>query len=453
MNLRGRHQLVAVSAVALSLISIAALDPVVTLRALVLSGVIAAIGAALIAALVASRPAKSVDEMTDAARALSRGDLSARAPLSAPGELGELSGALGRLSDHLASRIGALKHEQALLSSLVEALDEGVVTLDARRQVTRLNSAARAILGITRPTPFPADTLPRSRELLQALESAASGHSTDPVECIIGSRTVSLVARPLPLGDGLVLAIFDLTRVRQLETVRRDFVANVSHELRTPLTVITGFVETLSEDDVPPGLRKQFMQTIRMHTERMRQMVDDLLDLSRLESGKWTPQPTVFPLRGVAEEVAATYRPAAEARGLSLDIEIADDLRLGADRTAVRQVLSNLVDNAIRHTDGGSVAMYGSSDTLHVRFGVRDTGRGITAAHLPRIFERFYRVDPDRSRDSGGTGLGLAIVKHLAEAHGGSVHAESLPGEGTTIEVAMPHPRTERERSVTPSLP
>lgn len=439
MNLRTRHQLVAVAAVAFSLVAILALDEGATLGRLLLPGVIAALGALLVSTLVSAGPRVSVKEMTDTARALSSGDLSVRAPLSAPGELAELSRALGRLSDHLASRLGALKHEQALLSSLVEALDEGVVTLDARRSVRRINSAARTILGITRATPFPGDTLPRSRELLQAIDSAVKGHSTEPVECTIGPRTVSLVARPLPLGDGIVLAMFDLTRIRRLEAVRRDFVANVSHELRTPLTVITGFAETLSEDDLPPDLRKKFIDTIRMHTERMRQMVEDLLDLSRLESGTWTPQLTTLALRGVAEEVAATHRAAAEARGLSLEIEISDDLRVEADRTAIRQILSNLVDNAIRHTDAGSVTMFGATDMRGARFGVRDTGRGISAVHLPRIFERFYRVDPGRARESGGTGLGLAIVKHLTDAHGGTVRAESGQGKGTTIEVALPH--------------
>lgn len=441
MKLRARHQLVAVASVAIALISILAFDESVQLRDLLFPALVAVVAAIALATFLSAKPKASIEEMTEAARFLSHGDLSVGSPLSAPGELGELSAALGRLADHLASRIGTLKHEQALLASLVDALDEGVATLDARREITRINSAARAILGISNPAPFSSDLLPRSPELRRAIDAAARGQAVDPIECVIGSRTVSLTARPLPLGDGIVLAMFDLTRTKQLEAVRRDFVANVSHELRTPLTVITGFAETLADEDVPPEMRRHFVDTIRLHAERMRQMVDDLLDLSRLESGKWTPQPTVFTLRQVADEVVAIHKPAAETRGLSLGVEDPSALELRADRTGVRQILSNLVDNAIRHTDKGSVTIFAEPASDGARFGVRDTGRGIPPAHLSRIFERFYRADPGRARESGGTGLGLAIVKHLVEAHGGGVAAQSEMGRGTTITVSFPAPR------------
>ena len=446
MTLRARHQLVAVAAVALALALILLIDQRISASELIVPGITAGAIALIVSTIVSARPSASIAEMAETARALSHGDLSVRAPLTAPGELAELGIALGRLSDHLSSRIGALKHEQALLSSLVEALDEGIVTLDARRQVTRINSAGRTILGMTHATPFPADLLPRLPELQGAVDDASKGHSTDPVECRIGARSVSLVARPLPLGNGIVVALFDLTRLKQLEEVRRDFVANVSHELRTPLTVITGFVETLAEDDVSPEMRKQFIDTIRMHAHRMQQMVEDLLDLSRLESGRWSPQRTSFALREVASEIASSHEPSARGRGLSLEIDIADHVTIEADRTAVRQIMANLVDNAIRHTESGSVTMFAERAHEEVRFGVRDTGIGISPVHLGRIFERFYRVDSGRARKRGGTGLGLAIVKHLAEAHGGTVSADSAPGEGTIVTVSIQSP-------VTPSLP
>ncbi len=446
MTLRARHQLVAVAAVALALALILFIDERITARELVLPGIVAAAIALIISTIVSARPSASIADMTETARALAHGDLSVRAPLTAPGELAELGIALGRLSDHLSSRIGALKHEQALLSSMVEALDEGILTLDARRQVTRINSAGRAILAITHPTPFPADLLPRLPELQAAIDGASKGHGSEPVECRIGTRSVSLVARPLPLGNGIVVAVFDLTQMKQLQAVRRDFVANVSHELRTPLTVITGFAETLAEDDVPPEMRKQFIDTIRMHAQRMQQMVEDLLDLSRLESGRWSPQRTLFALRDVADEVVLTHEPSAAGRGLSLAIDIPDHLTIEADRTAARQIMANLVDNAIRHTERGVVTMFAEQAGDAIWFGVRDTGIGIPAPHLSRIFERFYRVDAGRARDRGGTGLGLAIVKHLVEAHGGTVSAASEAGKGTIVTVSMPS-------SVTPSLP
>jgi len=282
------------------------------------------------------------------------------------------------------------------------------------------------------------DSLPRVGELQFAVGDAFKGVSTLPIEAVIGSRIVSLTARPLAMG-GVVIALFDLTLTRKLENVRRDFVANVSHELRTPLTVIAGFAETLSEDDPPLETRQQFATTIHSHAERMRKIVDDLLDLSRLESGRWTPVLDDVNAISVAEEVASLFRPAAEAKGLSIEVEAdSTPIRLNVDRTALGQVISNLVDNAVRHTDRGSITISLNKEPRGVRIRVRDTGRGIGPDHINRIFERFYRVDAGRSRESGGTGLGLSIVKHLVDAHGGTVEAVSVPGQGTTMSVFFP---------------
>ncbi len=225
----------------------------------------------------------------------------------------------------------------------------------------------------------------------------------------------------------------------QLETVRRDFVANVSHELRTPLTIAGGFAETLVADDVPPAERRQFAERILGTTRRMQRIVEDLLDLSRIESGGWVPNPEPIALASLAGEVIASARDAADRKGLTLSFDAgAHATAVNADPTALRQVLGNLVDNAIRHTARGSVTIFTRRYDREIAIGVRDTGTGIPAEHLPRIFERFYRVDPARSRAEGGTGLGLAIVKHLVEAHGGRVTAHSVPGTGTTILARFP---------------
>jgi len=225
---------------------------------------------------------------------------------------------------------------------------------------------------------------------------------------VITGRTLNITARPLAEG-GAVLALFDLTRVRRLEAVRRDFVANVSHELRTPLTIVGGFAETLAGEDVPREMRQQFVARILSNTQRMQRIVDDLLDLSRIESGGWVPNPRPIPVHGVAAEVYGSTKEAADAKGLRLTSEIAEDAReVHADPTALRQVLGNLVDNAVRHTSTGEVILFSRRHHRGVEVGVRDTGTGIPVEHLPRIFERFYRVDPGRSREEGGTGLGLA---------------------------------------------
>ena len=228
-------------------------------------------------------------------------------------------------------------------------------------------------------------------------------------------------------------------QIEGLEKMRRDFVANVSHELRTPLTILGGFAETLVDDDPPPAVRKEFAGMILSNARRMQRIVDELLDLSRIESGGWVPKPVLVDLRAAVGDVSDANVPAAAKKNIVLETQIDDDAsEVYADRAAIRQILSNLVENAIRHTAAGRVTIFTKREPDGVLIGVRDTGEGIAPEHLPRIFERFYRADTGRSREQGGTGLGLAIVRHMAESHGGSVRAESVIGEGTTIAAIFP---------------
>ena len=403
------------------------------------SGLIALVIALALAALFARQITMPVTELRDVTTAIASGDLSRRPSISAPGEVGELAGAVQRMAEQLDTRLRALEMEDQLLGAIVESLNEGVLAVDAQRRVVRLNRAARHLLDLHGvDTPFSIDLLPRHRSLHDALSGALSGESVDRVEWQAGARTLSLTARPLGVG-GAVLALFDLTSMRRLETVRRDFVANVSHELKTPLTAIRGFAETLGAEVLEPH-QAQFADTIRSNAERMQRLVDDLLDLSRIESGGWAPAPTTVDLRSAAAEASAPYKTDAERRGVSIEIAVdSSATTLRADPVALRQALSNLIENAVRYTPaGGKVTVFSRNGSREVIVGVRDTGSGIAAEHLPRIFERFYRVDPARSRAAGGTGLGLAIVKHLVEAHGGSVKAESQPGRGTTVSMSFP---------------
>jgi signal transduction histidine kinase len=408
-------------------------------RDMIVAVLFALAGALVIALLVSRSVSRPVIELRDVAQALARGDLARRPVLRAPGEVGELATALRELAEQLQSRLRALAADESLLRQLTDALNEGVIAVDASRQVVRINDTARTLLGVKDALPFPVDHLPREVALREAIEDAFDGEVTETVEFVIARHTLSATARPL--GDGgAVVALFDLTRLRRLEAVRRDFVANVSHELRTPLTVIGGFAETLAAEDVPYDARRQFTERILGNARRMQRIVDDLLDLSRIESGGWVPNPERVELETIAADVIASSRDAAQAKGISLGTEIAtDSTHAFADATALRQVLGNLVDNAVRHTPTGGVVIFSQAHDRGVIVGVRDTGIGISAEHLPRIFERFYRVDPGRSREQGGTGLGLAIVKHLVEAHGGRVNAESTVGRGTTITARFPH--------------
>ncbi|MCC6931344.1 MAG: HAMP domain-containing protein [Gemmatimonadaceae bacterium] len=400
--------------------------------------IVATLVALLLAVLFARSVTRPILELRDDAQAIAGGDLARRPSLVAPGEVGELASAFHRLAEQLSARVAALEADDALLRALTEALNEGIVALDGRQQVQHMNAGARRLLGARDPLPFPADRLPRDRVLREALAAAFAGFATDAIETTLNDRAVTLTARALD-GGGAVLALLDVTTIRRLEKVRRDFVANVSHELRTPLTVVNGFAETLQDPSLTPEDRTRFSATILSNTNRMQRIVDDLLDLSRIESGGWRPAPDDVDIRAVAQETFAGARAIADRKRVALQSEIGDDLHVvHADPTALRQVLGNLVDNALRHTTAGHVTIAAIREDNGVRLTVRDTGSGIPAEHLPRIFERFYRVDAARSRQEGGTGLGLAIVKHMVEAHGGRVTAESTAGVGTSVSAWFP---------------
>lgn len=407
-------------------------------RDVLVAGLIALVGVLVLAYLFSRSVTRPVVELRDVARAIAAGDLDRRPALSAPGEIGDLAAALHRMSEQLAARLRALEADDALMAAVLESLNEGVVAIGPEGSVVRLNESARALLRIQPAPPFPADRLPQEPALRAVLREATAGRTSETREMPFDGRTLAITARPLPDG-GAVLALMDLTTRRRLETIRRDFVANVSHELKTPLTVINGFAETLLEPDIDTVQRRQFVATIQSNVVRMQRIVDDLLDLARYESGGWAPNPSSIDVRAAAGEVLALVRNAAARKHLALCTEIAaGGERAKADPTALRQILQNLVENAVRYTPAGRVTVFARPDDNGVVVGVRDTGIGIPAEHLSRIFERFYRVDPGRSREGGGTGLGLAIVKHLAEAHGGSVRATSALGAGTEIAVFFP---------------
>jgi two-component system phosphate regulon sensor histidine kinase PhoR len=246
-------------------------------------------------------------------------------------------------------------------------------------------------------------------------------------------------ARPLPSG-GAVLVIHDLTELRRLEAVRRDFVANVSHELKTPLTSISGYAETLLADTPDPETTRRFLSTILDNARRMQRLVDDLLDLARIEAGRWQPEPEPVDVQETAREMWSELAERAAARGVQFEVDIAPGAgTVVVDADALRQVLTNLLDNSLRYTArGGRIVCRSRLEDSGVAISVADNGSGIAHEHIPRIFERFYRADHSRSREEGGTGLGLAIVKHLVEAHGGRVYAESERGVGTTVTCWFP---------------
>lgn len=408
------------------------------------AGVLGAAALALlvgvIAALAAARSfARPLAEIGAAARSIARGE-APRLPRSGIPDVDAVAAALRQMHEQLAERFEQLRREQAESAALVESMIEGVIAADARGRIVSVNGAARRLLG------YPADAalppLPelfRARAARDAVTRVLGGEAVHDVPVESENRSALLNARPLR-GGGAVLVLHELTEIRRLETVRRDFVANVSHELKTPLTSIAGYAETLLGDAPDPETSRRFLATILGNAQRMQRLVDDLLDLSRIESGRWRPQAEPVNLAGAAQDAWSGLAARAAGRGVSLVVEAEPEATtVHADPQALSQILTNLFDNALRYApDGGRIVCRSVPDAGGITVSVHDDGPGIPAEHLPRVFERFYRADPARARAEGGTGLGLAIVKHLVEAHGGRVGATSERGRGTTVSCWFP---------------
>jgi signal transduction histidine kinase len=356
--------------------------------------------------------------------------------------------AVSSLAADLRGRLDRLRQERDQLAVLLEFGTEGLLQVSSAGRILHVNPAAARLIGL------PADargqsivTLVRHPELRELLLAAARGVSVQPSEVVVDDRQLFAICRSLPDGGGAVAAIIDLTAIRRLEAVRRDFVANVSHELKTPLTSIRGYTETLMADDLPDDVRRQFLDVVQKNTTRIQRIVDDLLDLSRLQSGGWSPEIQNVDAAELASDAWTSCADTARSKKIDFDVAASGRTRVAADPGGLRQVLANLYDNALRYTaNGGRIHVRIESvngdrlDAQHadwIEIQVQDTGSGIPREALPRIFERFYRVDPARSRAEGGTGLGLSIVKHLVERMDGEVSAESELGKGTTVRVRL----------------
>ena len=384
--------------------------------------------------------------LAGAARAMAAGDLAQRAHAGGRDELGEMADALNMLAGELQRRLGQLEGERAEMQALIDSMSEGVIAVDAQGKVRRANPAAREMFSLSAdPRGIAPEMVARRRGFLDTVGRALAGEAVPATDLTVDGRSLLATAQPLPAG-GAVMVFLDVSQLRRLEGVRQDFVANASHELKTPLTAIRGYSETLLDPDLPPELRQRFAETVRANADRLQRIVDDLLDLSRLESGGWRVQPEIVSLADVSRDAWGGFRDQAAARGVELELEVPGEWGWAlADPAALRQIFSNLFSNALRYTpQGGRIEVRAGPGSQPETVGVevRDSGSGIPSAHLPRVFERFYRVDAARSREEGGTGLGLAIVKHMVEAHGGRVEAESRLGQGTTIRFTLPLPET-----------
>jgi len=351
-------------------------------------------------------------------------------------ELDDLAGTFNRMSEELQTQVGTMVVERDEMQALIDCMGEAVIALGEDARVLHTNRAAIELLDFPKSVDYaPIGTLVRQPVLRSLLESAVV-RPFAAKEVTHGDRHLIVSARAVE-GGGTVVTFLDVTEIRRLEMVRRDFVANASHEMKTPLTSMRGFAETLIDDDPPEETRKEFLELIRVNAVRLQNLVDDLLDLSRLESGGWVAKVADVELGPLVWDIWADYEQKAQEEGVDFAVE--GDATVRADEQGLTQVLKNLMDNSLRYTArGGSISVRFLREGSETVVSLQDTGTGIPTSALSRIFERFFRVDPARSRADGGTGLGLAIVRHLVQAMGGEVWAESELGKGTTIFFTVP---------------
>ena len=424
-----------------------------SLRAVMLTGGAIALLVALgIGLFVAGRVTRPVVEMQDVARQMSEGNFDVRASVRSPDEIGTLGRSLNVMAGRLREKIGDLEEEQAKATAVLDAMVEGVIATDGHDHIILINERARALFGLgkARAERRPLLEVIRNVDLHDVLgESRIAPVGTvvsreiklaEPLERVLQVHAVPL--RFTGEARGVVMVLHDITELRRLEQVRTEFVANVSHELRTPLTAIHGYLETLLDGalEEPENARK-FLEIVFRHTERLGRLTDDLTDLSNIELGRISLrlEPTV--VSDVADSVLAIIAPRAVAGQVSVEAKLPAGLpEVVVDRDRLAQILINLVDNAVKYTPKGGHVRVEARVAEHgmVEVTVRDTGVGIPRADLPRLTERFYRVDKARSRDLGGTGLGLAIVKHLVLAHGGELDIDSELWKGTTVRFTLP---------------
>ncbi len=390
-----------------------------------------------------------VREMALTAREIARGDFGRQAAVPDDDELGDLSRALNRMSIEVRNRIDQITRDGERLRGILAGMVEGVLVLDHAGRILLANEALDKMFGLPPGAAVGASCTEviRHHELNEFLHTVFSGRDEARIEITthappVRAYTVQASVLRSPAGEatGVVLVFHDITELKRLETVRKDFVANVSHELKTPLTAVKGFIEALidgAKDDPEQSVR--FLDILRRQADHLDAIVSDLLRLSAIESGKIAPVLVDVALAAAVERIASAEAPEITKRGHRLIVEIPGDLTVRADPRLLEQVVQNLLDNAVKYTpDGGEIAVRAEAGEGRIILSVRDTGIGIPDKDQARIFERFYRVDRARSRELGGTGLGLSIVKHIADAHGWTVSVESVPGRGSTFAVRIP---------------
>jgi two-component system, OmpR family, phosphate regulon sensor histidine kinase PhoR len=431
-----------------------------SLRRLVWLGSACALGLAfMVSSGLARRMSATVGELIAAARRMSDGDLSVRTRMPGRDEFAELGQSLDRLAGTMSRTLAELRSELDLHGRILDAMSEGVVVLDQEGRIVLLNPALRAmlLLGGDAVGKLLIETVRHAdlHNLVVDARESPDDFANLPVEIDLPGlkpRRVLVQAAPLSGDDhGMLFVFVDVTELRRLESLRRDFVANASHELRTPIAAVRSATETLRHGAIDdPNAAIRFLDIIERNAQRLQSLVEDMLELSKLEAKEFKLKRERVELDRVVPLVLSLFRERADKKGVRLTADLDEVLpHVQADARALEHVLSNLVDNAVKYCPSGSTIRVTAAEAAgRVELVVADTGPGIAQEHLARVFERFYRVDAGRSRELGGTGLGLSIVKHMVEAMRGKVSVASVVGRGSTFTVTLS--RVEPEEDAEP---
>jgi two-component system, OmpR family, phosphate regulon sensor histidine kinase PhoR len=418
-------------------------------RRLLWGSLLALLIASLVAAAASVWTSRRLEHIVDVAARIEQGDLHARVHDSPLDEIGRVAAAIDKTAGQVERSFAAVRSSQHQLETLLNSMQDAVIAVSADGFVQWANQPMdRLVPQRTRLNAPVVETI-RDPDFLAAVKSATNTKQvkTARATSIVPGRAYDVTAAPLPDG-GAVAVLRDLTETERVEKTRRDFIANVSHELRTPLTSIQGYSETLLDSSPDSGSTREFLEIIRKNAARMSRLTEDLLTLARVESGETRFETEPIPPIELLHDAEESFREIARGQGVELqimdgaggNIPVESLPPVLADREAIHQVFSNLIDNAMKYgRAGGRIVLGARAGRRGIEFYVQDFGAGISSEHLPRLFERFYRVDKARSRESGGTGLGLAIAKHIMLAHGGSIRAESELNHGSTFLFTLPN--------------
>jgi two-component system, OmpR family, phosphate regulon sensor histidine kinase PhoR len=409
-------------------------------RDLITGSAVAGLLALLLSFVATQSIGRRLLRITNFAERVAAGDLSARIQEGTGDEIAHVASALDKTARRLEEGFSALEQSRQTLETLLNSMQEAVIAVAQDERVLWANQRMERLLpsGVRLGAPLVQSV--RDPEILASVQSALATRDVTVARAakIFSGRVFDVTAAPMP-GGGAVAVLHDQTEIERAEKTRRDFIANVSHELRTPLTSIQGYAETLLDSRSMPSNLRDFVEIIRKNATRMARLTEDLLVLARVESGELKLNLQLAMPQELLDDAVQTFHKVAASRGIELALMNTASSAVLVDRDAIHQVFSNLIDNALKYGNQGGKVLLGACESEEgVQFYVRDFGSGISSEHLPRLFERFYRVDKTRSRESGGTGLGLAIAKHVVRAHFGTIRAESELNHGSTFYFTLP---------------